>query len=78
MSRKLEYGGYLIESAPTQIADANAWKVKIYISWGEGDNRVTRTFSSNEVSANETAADDQGILFAKQVIDGSENLLSHG
>ena len=70
MEKTVEYEGYTIQSAPQHLADGEAWRLRIFISFEDHRGVKAREFSADVVYATEQEADIHGIAFGQRLIDG--------
>lgn len=71
----INYKGYEIRPASMQLKDNKEWNISVYIAKHYDDETKMKSFSASNTFPTKKQAEEQCILFAKEIIDGKhENL----
>jgi len=70
MIKDITYKNYTIRSNPVYLSDTEQWKPTIAITWERRGGMTSRKFSGPITYSTKQEADDHGITFGQQIIDG--------
>ena len=72
------YKGYLLRSKSVHLVESDRWTLEVTVARNKDSENEMReqTFSSDSTFPTKEAADMEGIIFARKIIDGEINGLS--
>jgi len=70
MIKDTTYKNYTIRSNSVYLSDTEQWKLTIAITWERSGGMTSRRFSGPITYSTRQEADDHGIAFGQQIVDG--------